>query len=113
MLDCPARYRGFRRIYRKRQIDFCRKLAKDRFEARQLFLRGDWRMAWPRRFRAGIDDVGPGFRKLLGVTHRGFGSKKFAAIGEGIRCDVQYAHDHRPCAEEAKEPVAALDHWAL
>ena len=98
---------GLGGIDRKRNIDGACQLAKNGIEAGELLLGAHRRMTRAGRFGAHIDNIGalePEFFRLL---HGGIQAQEFAAVGKGIRRDIQYAHDEGPCAQEPEKAVAA------
>ena len=74
-------------------------LFKQRQQARLLFLRRQRRRARPRGFRADVDEVRAVRGHLAHVRERGLGRVIAAAIGKGIRRDVEDAHDERAAAD--------------
>lgn len=96
------------RINRKRKIDGPRQFSKNGLNARKLLFRCDGRMPRPGQFGSHIDNVGTLGREFLCLMHGGLQAKEFAAVGEGIGRDIQYAHEERPRAQEPEKPVAPV-----
>ena len=69
-------------------------------KARDLLVGGDRGRAaiGPRRFRADVDDVGALRDHVARMRDRRLGVEKLAAVGKGIRRDIEDAHDERALA---------------
>lgn len=65
----------------------------DRNDAVDLLLVRELCIAGAGGFSADVDDVGALRNHLLCVLHGGIQVVPFAAVGEGVRCDIQDAHD--------------------
>ena len=64
-------------------------------------------MAGPRQLGADVDDVGAVCDQFLRLRQSRVARLKLAAVGEGIRRDVQNTHDDGTHAEEADELAAS------
>jgi hypothetical protein len=73
-------------------------------DAGLFFIRGEGRRVGAGGFAADVEDIGAFVEHFYGLFERSFGGLirgiEVAAVGEGVGCDVEDAHDEGSLAEE-------------
>ena len=103
VVERPGRDLGFERGDRHRQTEFDDG-RQHRLQALE-FVVSRYRphaAIRPRRFRADIEHVGALRRHFLGMSDGALRIEELAAVGEGIRSDVEDAHDQRTTAPKQR-----------
>jgi len=91
-LDRALRHFGFVGVHRNRRGELPFQALQDGDEPPHLLRQGNARGAGPRGLGADIDDVRALFLQLQGAREGAVGIGVLAAVGEGVRCDVEDSH---------------------
>ena len=97
---------GLGRVDGDRDVDGLDQGGERRGEAGDFLGLRDRRMAGPGRFRAHVDNGGACLDMGTGLGNGCFGLDEVPAVGEGIRGDVDDAHDGWPGAGHVEKVVA-------